>query len=174
MGDIDPSVPQVNDPELEADLIRALSVVGQIGKLRVVDIVIPTISLGNVIQQTVQVLTPAYRSTDIFSAGVAITPAAATVLADTGGLPAGTYDVQVHMSTTEETNRGNFEFQHRNSGDTVTLMTAAYAVNRLGYGLTKISFGYELGDNERLRVLNIIVGGAGDRYAAVIYARRRT
>ena len=50
--DQDATVPQVNDAELETGLIRALSVVGQIGKLRVLDIVIPTISLGDVIQPT--------------------------------------------------------------------------------------------------------------------------
>jgi len=176
VGAVDPNVPQVNDPELEANILRELSIVGQLGKLRVLDVVLPTFSLGNVIQQTVEVLTPSFRSTDIFSGGQLVAPAAGAVLADTAALPAGTYDVKMGFSSDDGANQNEIQVQHRNAANTATLAVYSLvsATGRVGIAQTWWEYGYELAINERLRIVNVLVSAAGTAFSAIIFARLRT
>jgi len=175
----DATVPQVNDAELEVGLIRALSVVGQIGKLRVLDIVIPTISLGDVIQPTVEVRSPSYRSTDVFSAGVQIAPAAGAVLADTTGLAEGIYDVQYYLTTTDTAGTRLLALEHRNAANTATLATWEFivydALGNVSRPWVLNPLAYEIAANERLRiVVGAVAIAAGVPAVATIFARRRT
>jgi len=176
MGELDPSIPQVNDPELEADLIRVLSVVGRVGKLRVADIVIPTVSLGNVVQQTVEVRQPAFTSSNIFSAGAQVAAAINTVHADTTALAAGTYDVKIIIRAGAALFAMVFQVQHRNAANTANLAQWDFVPEGDNGSIlvANETFGYELGLNERIRILNLTAMTAGRASVATIFARRRT
>ncbi len=166
--------PTAVDPELETQLIRLLSIRGTLGSLKVLDTIVPVVSMGDVVTPSISVIQPNFRSTDVFSAGVQITPPANTVLADTAALAAGIYDVIVEMNTSDTGTGGDFLLQHRNAANAATLMTAGYTHNAGLGNAFRLVFGYELALNERLRVLNEIAGVAPHRYSAVIWARRRT
>jgi len=174
MADVDPTKPQINDPELEADLIRTLSIVGPLGKLEVIQAVLPTISMGNVVQQTVDVLQPAFRSTDIFSNGFIVAAPVNTVHADTGGLAAGVYDVQAHISNSAVTDQ-SWEIQHRNAANTANLARFLYRTVANTGTSVYITIGYEIAVNERLRTLNTATAFAvGEISVTNLFARRRT
>lgn len=51
MAESNPDFPQVNDPEIAANLIRRLAIVGPLGRLNVLDVVIPTVSLAELQDQ---------------------------------------------------------------------------------------------------------------------------
>lgn len=178
--ELPPGTPEVDDPILIADFIRALSIKGAIGRLRVLDVVMPTVPIGNVLAQNVTVLNPSsapvFRSTDVFSAGTQVAPAANTVLADTTALPAGVYDVIITLGDTAVTVNSSFVIQHRNAANAANLMTIPI-IGGSGAGpsgTTTVVFAYEIALNERLRVLNEIAGLAARRFAAFIFARLRT
>lgn len=178
MGQLDPSVPQVDDPELEANLIRALSVIGQIGKLRVLDVVLPTISMGNVVTQAVDLQMPSYRSTDVFG-GDTVAPAAGTVLADTTALPAGTYDVEILVASNGTTGFAEaIALEHRNAANSANLATWPYLLIEgnatAGSFNWRHAFGYELGLNERIRLVKSGASTAGKSYVGLIFARIRS
>jgi hypothetical protein len=177
--DQDATVPQVNDAELETGLIRALSVVGQIGKLRVLDIVIPTISLGDVIQPTVEVRSPSFRSTDVFSNGVLVGAAANALLADTGALAEGIYDVQYYLASSNTAANTEINFEHRNAANTATLAIWSFIFYRQTSYVTipwvPNPIAYEIASNERIRLVIGSVGmAAGTQAVGTIFARRRT
>ena len=115
--------------------------------------------------------TPAYRVTEIFTAGITTGPAAGTVLADTGPLPLGPYSVLIIFDS-EETN--NFEFQWRNAGNTANLVAQTFRTPTLGQGqgfaVIPIRLNIENND-ERFRVVNLLIGGAGLDYQATIFAQ---
>ena len=178
MAELDPNLALVNDPELEANLIRALSIVGRVGKLRVVDIVIPTISLGDVVQPTVEVRTPSFRSSDVFSNGALLAPAGGTILADTGALAAGIFDVEMYFTTNDDTQISNmFRTEHRNAANAANLALwdriAAFGLAGVGSGHFVQKFAYEVALNERLRVSLTNAAGAGRSWLATIFARLR-
>lgn len=167
---------EVDSPLLVADMLRLLNVKGAIGRLQLADIVIPIISLGDVVQPTVAIRSPSFRSTDVFSAGILAGPAAGTIMADTGALEAGTYDVQILYSGAETTNRTATVVEHRNAANTATLMTFSIIqdvnANR-GFTIAYMAFGYELSVNERLRVIVDRSATLGEERSATIFARTR-
>lgn len=179
MGELDPSIPQVNDPELEAALIRGLSIVGRIGKLRVLDVVLPTISLGDVVQATVEVRNPSFTSSNVFSNGALLAPAGGTILADTGQLAAGIFDVEMYFTTNDDTQISNmFRVEHRNAANAANLAIwdriAAFGLAGVGSNPYFHSFAYEVALNERLRISLTNAAGAGRSWLATIFARLRT
>lgn len=174
MAEPDPGKPQVTDPDTVADLIRLLAIRGTIGFLDVADIVIPTVSLGSVVQQTVRVDQPAFRSTDVFSAGQKSGAGVNTVHADTGQLPAGTYDLILLIAGLDTVSRTQWVVQHRNATNAANLMTFPLdGASKEAASTWDIRFGYEVAVNERLRVLNVIAFAAGQKSAATIFARIR-
>jgi len=175
MADPDPSVPQVNDPELEADLIRSLGLVGQVGKLNFLDVVVPVVVLADVRTPTVEVSQPQFRSTDVFSNGKQLAAPINTVLADTGQLAAGTYDILIITSGAETDGRLAHLVEHRDAANAATLMTFAIT-DTGGQGIVgnQYTFAYEFGADERLRILNDIAYGANLAASATIFASRRT
>jgi len=174
MGAPNPNVPQVNDPELEAELIRQLSVIGNLGKLRVLDVVLPTISMGNVITPAIDVRQPAFRSTDIFSAGVQVAALQDFTHARTGDLPEGTYDVRIIIWVQDNVAR-HFIMSHLNAANTVVAQWFyGFAEARGSAGTYHSEFGYELALNEELLIQNAEAISAGDLSYASIWTRRRT
>lgn len=173
MAELNPLEPRVNDPELEADLIRLLSITGPLGTIRVADIVIPTVSLGDVVTRTVRVEQPAFRSTDVFSAGVQTAAPANFIHADTGPLAAGAYDVHLQIPHTLATSHV-WQMGHRNATNTANLaFWSTLLVTGAGGGFTQ-TFAYELGLNERLTILSPSAFDPGEGSVAFIFARRRT
>lgn len=176
MGALDPNVPRVNDPELEANLIRLLDVVGPLGTIRVLDVVMPVVSLGNVVNPTVDTRTPSWRAGDTVF-GQAVSPAQNTVLADTGALPAGTYDVFSYLEYTGAGTPGSlFILEHRNAANNATLATLLSLASDGGgnsfHIATLPTIGYELGLNERLRTITPLLSNTGG-FSSSIFARRR-
>jgi len=174
--ELPPGTPEVDDPLLLADLIRLLSVKGALGKMQVADIVLPVVSLGDVVQPTVEVRQAAFRSTDIFSAGMQTAPAANTVLADTTALVAGTYDVKVLLSAAVgASNTERITLEHRDAANAANLATWDSIMFDAGQDavLLEYNFGYVFGFNERLRAINPLIVGAGQTVNAVIFARLR-
>jgi len=171
-----PGTPEVDDPLLVADLIALLSIKGAIGRLPLADIVIPTVSLGDVVTPSIEILQPTFRSTDVFSAGLQTAPGANTVMADTGAQVAGNYDVIVTWVGKEATNNMNWSLQHRDAANTGTLMETiilAFTTVNIPWN-ESLTFGYTLGINERLRVITNAAAAASQLAAATIFARLRT
>jgi len=177
MADPDPNTPQVVDPERVVDLTRLLQIRGPLGVLNVLDTIVPVVNMGDVVARSITVNQPAFRSTDIFSAGVLLAPAVGTVLADTLALPEGTYDVQLQMSSNSaNTFSDAFEVQHRNAADNANLATWSFLIATAPdrtTGYAQQAFAYELGINERLRIINTLIGEAGRAFACTIFARIR-
>lgn len=176
MPDIDPSKPQINDPELEAELIRVLSIVGPMGKLDVIPAVLPTISMGNIVQQTVEVRSPAFRTTDIFSTGLQTGQAGGTLLADTGPLADGIFDVR--LASTSQTSIGlqNHRIEMRNAANTASLAFWTHLMGVFTSGarpLFNYTLALEFAINERLRIVQVVTNPAGQAAEATIFARRR-
>jgi len=175
-NELPPGTPEVDDPLLISDLIRLLSIKGAIGRLPLADIVIPTVSLGDVVQPTVEVRSPAFRTTDIFSQGVQTAQAAGTLLADTGQLAAGTYDVLMQFSqVTGNTGQGHV-IEWRNAANNANLATWEFTLRTQSLDAVQFGFSYafEFGTNERLRVLQATLNAASSDSMAVIFARLRT
>ena len=163
------------DVDLKVQMIRELEIVGQVPDLEVIPAILPVIVMGNVTPQTVTIDQPAYRSTDVFSNGVLIAPAAGDVLADTGQLAVGTYDVQAHIQCTDDVETDQrYSIQHRNAANAANL--AVWTVLQRGPQLWNIpnqSFAYELAANERLRFVTDRAVTAAHRIVATIFARIR-
>jgi len=175
MAERDPNVPQVEDPETAADLIRLLRIVGPLGRLSVSDVVVPVVNMGDVVTRFVTVVEPGFRATDIFSNGFILNAATNAILADTGALPAGTYDIQLQMSSNADEASTGFMVQLRNAANSATVVEWPYAMRGgiLNTIIADMTVALEIGANERLRILNIIVGAGIDRVAAAIFARIR-
>lgn len=177
MAEPDPNTPQVVDPERVVDLTRLLQIRGPLGVLNVLDTIVPVVNMGDVVARSVEVRQPAFRSTDIFSAGVLQAPPVGTVLADTGALAEGIYDIRLIMTTNSAgTFTDTIQVQHRNAANTANLAAWDFVVviatsDNAQY--RQQEFAYELGLNERLRIINVKVGQAAKIFACTIFARRR-
>lgn len=178
MGVRDPTVPQSDDAELAADLIRLLRIIGPLGRLSVADVVVPVVNMGDVVTRTITVLQPAFRATDVFSNALLTAPAAGTILADTGPLPAGIYDIQLLMVTNSANLfNGGFVFQHRDAANAANIAVWHHLERTGGQDQAfkyDYAFAYEIALDERLRVATNAASTAGRVWTATIFARRRT
>lgn len=176
MAEPDPNTPQVVDPERVVDLTRLLQIRGPLGVLNVLDTIVPVVNMGDVVARTVTVRQPAFRSTDIFSNGWQASQLAGTILADTGPLAEGIYDVI--FSSTAHTNviEQRVETQLRNAANSANLASWDHAIGVIvDGGKTPVHYAIalDLGDNERLRIIQILTVGANAGLAGIIFARRR-
>jgi len=175
MAGRDPTRPQLDDPALIAELITALRLMGQVGLLNFSDEVIPAYLIGSRGINFGGDL-PAFTSAAVFSGAVDL-PLANTIVADTGPLPAGTYDVmaQINLLGSTAVASANCPFQHRNAANNATLATLNFfyinTTDRTVFVFIPL-FGYVLGLNERLRIsspgLNMASGGIGANIFAQI------
>jgi len=167
-------IPHSKDEDLKVQMIRDLEVVGPVDDLELIPAILPVISLGSVVQQTTLILQPAFRSTDLFSAGEVDNVAAGAVLADTGQMAAGIFDVTIGMgfATGIQT---RFAFEHRDAADAATLATIPFVgfTGSPGGNWMGESFGYEVALNERLRIVTVALLGAGQIVGAYVMARIR-
>ena len=178
MAEPDANTPQVIDPERVVDLTRLLQIRGPLGVLNVLDTIVPVVNMGDVVTRTVRVEPAAFRSSDVFSNGVLFTPATNAILADTGPLAEGIYDIILSGSSTGSANAGHaFSVEHRNAANAANLAIWSYLMNTAaGDAITfpTVHFAYEFALNERLRVFNVIAFAAGETASVVVFARRRT
>ena len=178
MGARDPTVPQSDDADLAADLIRLLKIIGPLGRLSVSDLVVPVVNMGDVVTRTITVLQPAFRASDVFSNALITAPAAGAILADTGQLAAGVYDVRLLMVTNSANLfNGGFVFQHRNAANAANIAVWHHLERTGGQDQAfqyDYTFAYEIALNERLRIAVNAAGAAARVWTATIFARRRT
>ncbi len=174
----DPSKVQLDFPLLVADIINDLSLLGTVGLLDFLDAVRPVyIVAAREGALTVTATPPTFSSADVF-AGRVQNPAANAVIADTGPLPAGVYDLQASLSVIG----GNvaavtYDLQHRDAANTSTLATLLQFFfdggARLFVKSTLPLIGYTIGLNERIRAQNSTNVGFGG-YMAEIFATIRS
>jgi len=176
MAGRDASRVQLDFPDLVADLIRQLRLTGTLGLLELSDQVTPVYIVAQregALQVTVAPIT--FESAEI-TQGDAWSPAAFTVIADTGALAAGTYDLQLQLSITADAALvgGPLVIEHRNAANLVTLATLLslhVGVSDIAAATESPIFSYVLALNERLRIVTgstaWIGGVTGHIYAAL-------
>ncbi len=171
----DASKVQLDFPLLVADLIRQLNLTGALGVLDFSPAVIPTFLIGS--REGALTITSepvAFQGGEIFEDRTT-NPGLNAVLATTGQLPAGTYDVIAGISIAGHPAGADFTlFQHRDAADAGTLATWPFArgVPDIPQGFP-LTMAYTIATNERFRWLNIgaVIGGV--QFATYIMARRR-
>ena len=103
--------------------------------------------------------------------GLVTAPAAAAVIADTGVMAAGTYEVEIHGGSTAAAGVLKYMVaEHRNAANDATLQTIALwnAPSNSGYGVRKLDIALD----QRIRVINGAAAGEADsRYQAFITAK---
>ncbi len=172
----DPNIPQLDNPELVAALITQLEIIGGIGLLNFVPAVSPVFIVGSR-GLSISNDPPVYQSAQIFD-GTAAAPVANTVVADSGALPAGDYDIWANIASAGSATAGTFAIlavEHRNAANAVTLATLL----RLSITTAGVSpfgslpqTGYRLALNERIRAITLIQTISGG-VAATIGVRIR-
>ena len=172
--------PQVDFPQLIADVIDQLNVRGPLGVLNLSDEVRPVFIIGSrpgSLQVTSQPV--AFPSASVFF-GEAALPAANTIVVDTGVLPAGDYDVLAHISSHQQGAASlATQLQHRDAANAATLAVLLSAFVSAGAGTAGTGdvflplIGYTLAINERLRVITPASNAASGGVSATIFAQRR-
>lgn len=177
MAERKPGVPQLDFPQLTADIISELRLAGQVGLLDFSDVVQPVYiiaSRGGALGVTADL--PAFDPSEIF-AGDAFDPAINTVIVDTGQLPAGTYDIfgNINLGGSGPAAGSLLRVEHRNAANAANLATPlvvgvgnTYANHKAQLPLTAITIAL----NERLRIINVI-GNLAGLFAGVIGAKIR-
>lgn len=159
MSPRDPERVQLDFPQLTADLIRQLNLTGTLGLLDFLTEVRPVYIVAQRAGALEVTTTPiTFTSASIFDGDVAL-PAANTVIADTGALPSGIYDllVQMEFQGRVNLNEGFVRLQHRNAANAATLATLArltVTASVLMQSVVLPLIGYEIATNERVRVLS--------------------
>lgn len=171
----DPTIPQLDFPQLVADLITTLRLTGQLGLLNMSDTVIPVISVGDVRPPTFSFTPVTFQSSQVFF-GRRSDAVADFIIADTGPLPAGTYDIQCSMTMagTIALSSAALSLQHRDAANTVTLaelLAISIEITTTQSNAFLPLTGYVIGLNERLRIKtpNILTTGIclGSIFAAI-------
>jgi len=178
MADRDAARVQLDFPQLTADLIRELRLTGTLGLLNLSDTVIPVISVGDVRPPTFSFAPITFESAGIFS-GSATAPAAGTVIADTGQLAAGTFDIQVHMAIFANVTTGGTPMvcEHRNAANSATLavfLSFDPTTTRLSATEVLPPFGYVIAQNERIRIITGDKTLSGEASGSIFTALRPT
>jgi len=177
MAERNQNIVQLDFPELTNDLIEQLQLKGVVGLLDFLDTVQPTYIVAA--RPGLSLATfeaPIFASAEVFS-GHAADPVANTVIADTGQLAAGTYNVQAQIGWTGlPALDGFFEIQHRNAANAATLsrMLIIPADPTFNSNLNALLplIGYTIALNERIRAISPTSNTTGD-LSATIYASVR-
>lgn len=176
----DPGKSQLDFPQLVADLIRELQLLG--APIGLLDFV-PSVQPVYIVQAregalNLTAVAPAFTSAEIFT-DETTSPALNAVLADTAALPAGTYDVKAWMSFGPNGGAGAAntpELQLRNAANNANLASWPYvSQNQAGFIVdesNQFDIALEIGGNERLRWQQTVGAFAG-LTATVIAAKRR-
>lgn len=156
MSTRDPSRVQLDFPQLLADIIRQLKLTGTVGLLEFSDQVTPVYIVAQREGALSIDLTPiAFSSAEIVFGGL-VNPVIDAVIADTGALPAGDYDIFASISSVGTIVAGGLVVvEHRDAANAVTL-ARLLNLTMINTILSNQAFlplvGYRLSLNERLRV----------------------
>ncbi len=171
MADRSAQLPQVIDEQFVADLIRDLQVVGTLGVLNVSDGIVPVYLLGQRTAFQFEVQDPFYAAGEVFTEDEQTNPAANFILADTGQLPAGTYDLIYTVNQSSAAVDMSARFQHRNAANAADINS--WLIGLVSKETLRLRWALTCAENERFRVLNISAPGAGVLVQATIEARIR-
>ena len=167
----DPLAIQLDFPQLTADLINQLQLTGQLGLLNFLPEVRPVFIVGErglSITTEEPLLLPAQ-----ITSGQAVNPAALTVVADSGQLPAGDYDIQLFSSCVAVTMvTGEMQFQHRNAANSASLSFWSVPMAAGTFIGNSFKMGLVVAENERVRFITNIAIAAG-MVSATIHHRIR-
>mgnify|MGYP000120314713 CR=1 FL=1 len=175
MADPDPTIPQVVDPERTVDLTRLLQIRGPLGVLNVLDTIVPVVNMGDVVPRSIRIQQPSFRTTDIFGGRFFSGVAADTILADTGALAEGDYDLIISMTSRSSAALQHFNVEIRNAANTVNLAVWSHSMRMVTADsiFLTLTLALVLATDERVRVLQRVANVAGEASAVVIFARRR-
>jgi len=158
MADRNANRPQLDFPQLTADIIRQLRLTGQIGLLEFSDQVAPVYIVAQR-EGALDLVTnlPAFTSASMVDGSV-FDPVAGTVIVDTGPLPAGTYDIfgSIRGTGVSLVTGATIELEHRNAANAATLAVLLNGTLTTGTGFPTAALpliGYVLALNERLRII---------------------
>lgn len=167
----DPAKIQLDFPQLTADLINQLNLIGTVGLLDFAPTVLPVFIVGDRDLQ-VEAVPPLYLPAEIFS-GDATNPAASTIIVDTGQLLAGDFDVQLHANVGITTGgpRGLL-IEHRNAANDAALHRwFCFAANG-STAVVNVVCALRFAANERIRVITDAALTAAKVGATIMVARR--
>lgn len=164
MAERDASRVQLDFPQLTADIIRQLRLTGTVGLIDFLDAVRPVYIVAS--REGALAFTasaPLFASAGITS-GHANAPLINAIIADTGPLPAGSYDIFANMASHLSAPLGPVQLQHRNAANAATL--AVLLQTQSGAATTVMTaalplMGYTLALNERLRFQSLAGNSAG-------------
>lgn len=171
MAVFNPNVPQVNDPDLEADLSRLLKIIGPLGRLNVGDTVIPVVNLLDITTPIINVALPAYTPGEQFGGPSQVAPLAAAILADTLGLAAGVFDIMINLGCSGNANDSSFLIRHRNAANNAS--ESEFEIPLTGGTGFSMTYADTFAVNQRLRCEIKVDTAAGERWACSIFAKRR-
>lgn len=176
MAEPDPTIPQVIDPERTVDLTRLLQIRGPLGVLNVLDTIVPVVNMGDVVTRSIKIRQPSFRTTDIFGGRFFSGSPADTILADTGALAEGDYDLIISMTSRSSIALQHFNVEFRNAADTANLAVWSQSMRMVSADTISLTLALALvlAANERIRVLQRVANIAGESSTAVIFARQRT
>ncbi len=176
MAPRDPNKVQLDFPVLVADLIDQLSLTGAVGVMEFSDVVTPVFLIGSR-GITFGSELPDFASSEVFFGSV-VSAAANTVIADTGQLAAGTYDITAFMTKSASSTLSTPALlQHRNAADNATLATLASqpmsGIHDEVIGVLPL-MGYQIGLNERIRFINSTGVSTGPQTCTIMATIRPT
>jgi len=174
MPERNPANVQLDFPQLVADMIDQLKLIGSVGLLDFDPIVRPVYIVGDR-DLAVQVQEIVWLPAENFAI-VSANPASAAVLIDTTALPAGDYDVISGWTMANMGAPGDLQLQHRNAANSATLAfwPGVQNVNGATGPDNARRFALRLDDDERLRY-HMVIGGGGvnSRVACWMQVKRR-
>jgi len=179
MAQRDPTRPQLDFPELVAELITRLRLTGQVGLLDFSDQVVPAFLIGS---RGIDFggASPVFTSAETFF-GELQDPAISAIVVDTGPLPEGTYDFTANLSLSGSATLGGvlgpLRLEHRNAANNATLATLLGVTMKTPEtnGTTVLPvLGYTIALNERFQIISPAVAMIGSVSGTIFAARRPT
>ena len=157
----------VTDPAWQIDLIDQFKLIGQLETLEVPPAIMPVYMVGQATVQTITTAAPVWTS--VFS-GFLANPAANAVLADTGNLAAGTYDLLASATTAGFGTDGRVQFELRDAPNLNNVFMWQWAFEG-GDGVSEVH-AVELAENERFRFRNMNAQAAATICCSLSLRRR--
>lgn len=174
----DPTKTQLDNPQLVADLINELQIIGTIGLLDFIPAVNPVFIVGSR-GLAINVELPVFQSAELFD-GSGANQVAGTILADTGQLAAGDYDIWANLGVAGVStpgNTGQVVLQHRNAANAATLATIVQVGLFTSAGVVFGSLpltGYQIAQDERIRASVVGATISGIAHCSMGVRRRPT
>lgn len=137
------------------------------------DTILPVSLVNSQITLAAEAVPVLYNRAEIFD-GQATAPAVGTVIADTGALTAGDYDVLLWITQAITAAQNQMNFEHRDAANAANIWLHLPII---GDGTTSqllnAAFSVTLLADERLRVVAGNTMAAGEKASATIFAKRR-